>query len=438
MVKLFLLHEAANGYAVFEVISEDIMEFVTSGLQKTLLEFDRFSRFVKLVGFNAFGTAHIALENAKAICENLVTDDLQSFLCMTLPKIKKTEKEDNFCRLGVHELQFGSDIKTKMNVTCVCNLTVNELLRGVRVHYRRYIKDLSDSDLFRAQIGLAYAFSRNKVRFNVKKIDSMIIQAINIIEILDKDINFFMMKAKDWYSWHYPELSQIIDEKLMYLSIVLVIKERSNATYDKLESLVKITEDTNKAIRIIEVAKISIGQDIDPKDMTNIEELIKRVMKLAEYRQRLHHYLDRKMQTIAPNLSALAGELIGARLISQAGSLVNLAKYSASTVQILGAEKALFRAIKKKDKTPKFGIIFNSSFVSKARMRNKGRISRYVANKCSIAARIDAFMEGFSTNAFGKKLKEQVEDRLLFYDEGVAPKKNIVVMREVLKSLEKN
>merc|ERR1711976_44430 len=159
---------------------------------------------------------------------------------------------------------------------------------------------------------------------------------------------------------------------------------------------------------------------------------------MMDYKNTLHSYLRSKMTVIAPNLTALLGEILSARLISYSGSLRNLAKYSASTVQILGAEKALFRAIKKKDKTPKFGIIFNSSFVSKARMRNKGRISRYVANKCSIAARIDAFMEGFSTNAFGKKLKEQVEDRLLFYDEGVAPKKNIVVMREVLKSLEKN
>merc|ERR1712097_67926 len=114
----------------------------------------------------------------------------------------------------------------------------------------------------------------------------------------------------------------------------------------------------------------------------------------------LHTYLKAKMNLVAPNLASLIGEIIGARLISHAGSLINLAKYPASTVQILGAEKALFRALKTKGNTPKYGLIFHSSFIGRAKARNKGRISRYLANKCSIASRIDAFMDGTS-NVFG-------------------------------------
>ena len=125
---------------------------------------------------------------------------------------------------------------------------------------------------------------------------------------------------------------------------------------------------------------------------------------------------------------------MGARLISHAGSLTNLAKYPASTVQILGAEKALFRALKTKGNTPKYGLIYHSSFIGRANARNKGRISRYLANKCSIATRIDCFSEGAGTSAFGEKLKEQVEERLAFYDKGTAPRKNLDVMREALKA----
>jgi nucleolar protein 56 len=438
MAKLFLLYESANGYAVFEVISEDTTISSKHYENVSFQQFGRFSQFVKLVSFKAFESSQIALKNIKAVCENSVTDDLHVFLDITLPKIKKNKFGNDLFQLGVYELQFGSTIKNKMNISCVCNTMAIELLRGIRKHFMLYFKEFSDLDLNRAQIGLSHAYSRDKLKFNVKKMDNMIIQAINVIEILDKDINFFVMKVKEWYGWHYPELIQIIDENQKYLRIVLVIKERKNVTYDKLEALVEITEDKHSALKIIEVAKISIGQDINQNDMINIEELTKRVLSLAEFRQKLHHYLDKKMQTIAPNLSALVGELVGARLISQAGSLVNLAKYSASTLQILGAEKALFRAIKKNGNTPKYGLIFNSSFIGKARLRNKGRISRFVANKCSIAARIDAFMEGFTTNAFGIKMKEQVQGRLLFYDEGVAPKKNIAVMREVLRTLETN
>merc|ERR1719171_929346 len=128
-------------------------------------------------------------------------------------------------------------------------------------------------------------------------------------------------------------------------------------------------------------------------------------------RKSLHDYLLARMHTVAPNLSALIGETVGARLIQHAGSLTNLAKYPASTVQILGAEKALFRALKTKGNTPKYGLIFHSSFIGRAKARNKGRISRYLANKCSIASRIDAFSEATS-NVFGEKMRDQVEERL--------------------------
>jgi len=169
--------------------------------------------------------------------------------------------------------------------------------------------------------------------------------------------------------------------------------------------------------------------------LLNIEKFAKRTISLAEYRQKLHEYLVDRMSGIAPNLAELVGELVGARLISHAGSLTNLAKYPASTVQILGAEKALFRALKTKGNTPKYGLIFNSTYIGRASQQNKGRISRYLANKCSIASRIDCFLEQ-TTNVFGKKLKDQVEERLRFYEDGTAPRKNITVMKEAMGDLE--
>ena len=131
--------------------------------------------------------------------------------------------------------------------------------------------------------------------------------------------------------------------------------------------------------------------DISDIDLINIERFTTRIIALADYRAQLSEYLTNKMMNVAPNLTSLIGEQVGARLISHAGSLTNLAKYPASTVQILGAEKALFRALKTKGNTPKYGLIFHSSFIGRAGSKNKGRISRYLANKCSIASRIDCF-----------------------------------------------
>merc|ERR1719400_1075337 len=182
--------------------------------------------------------------------------------------------------------------------------------------------------------------------------------------------------------------------------------------------------------------KWSMGMDISPLDLMNIEKFANQVIALAEYRKELSKYLTDKMGNVAPNLAALIGDTVGARLISHAGSLTNLAKYPASTVQILGAEKALFRALKKKGNTPKYGLIFHSSFIGRAAAKNKGRISRFLANKCTIASRIDCFSEQ-SNNIFGNKLKEQVEDRLKFFETGEIPKKNLDVMTEAMEAIKK-
>merc|ERR1711915_640859 len=177
---------------------------------------------------------------------------------------------------------------------------------------------------------------------------------------------------------------------------------------------------------------MSMGMDISPIDLMNIESFAKRVVALGEYRLQLATYLKDKMSNVAPNLATLIGDTVGARLISHAGSLTNLAKAPASTVQILGAEKALFRALKTRGNTPKYGLIFHSSFIGRAGAKNKGRISRCLANKCSIASRIDAFSEE-STSVFGAKLKEQVEDRMGFYETGDLPRKNVEVMAEAME-----
>merc|ERR1712151_1343693 len=171
-------------------------------------------------------------------------------------------------------------------------------------------------------------------------------------------------------------------------------------------------------------------------DMTNIDHFASEVIKLAAMRKSLYEYLQNKMDLVAPNLSTLIGEIIGARLISHAGSLTNLAKYPASTVQILGAEKALFRALKTKGNTPKYGLIFHSTFIGRAQQKNKGRISRYLANKCSLASRIDCFSDE-ATTIFGEKLRDQVEERLAFLTEGTKPRKNLEVMQEAIKEVKK-
>ena len=211
------------------------------------------------------------------------------------------------------------------------------------------------------------------MKFNVNRVDNMVIQSISLLDQLDKDINTFSMRIREWYSYHFPELYKIVPDNYLYAKVTNLIRSRDEITEDKLKAITAILSDPEKANAILQASKSSIGMEISEIDLLNIEMFAARVVALAEYREELHDYLRSKMDQIAPNLAALVGEIVGARLISHAGSLTNLAKYPASTVQILGAEKALFRALKTRGNTPKYGLIFNSSFIGRAPKKYKVR-----------------------------------------------------------------
>ncbi|CAH9054656.1 unnamed protein product [Cuscuta epithymum] len=430
---LYLLFESASGYGLFLANGLDEIGQNTEAIRKSVLDLNRFGKVVKLIAFNPFDSALDALNQCNAVSEGQMTDELRNFLELTLPKVKEGKKPK--FKLGLAEPKLGSHIVEVTKIPCESNEFVLELLRGVRLHFEKFIGNLKSGDIEKAQLGLGHSYSRAKVKFNVNRVDNMVIQAIFLLDTLDKDINTFSMRVREWYSWHFPELVKIINDNYLYAKLAKFIEDKSQLSDESLPDLTEIVGDEDKAKEIVVAAKASMGQDLSPVDLINVKQLAHRVMDLAEYRKNLYNYLVSKMNDIAPNLAALIGDVVGARLISHAGSLTNLAKCPSSTLQILGAEKALFRALKTKGNTPKYGLIFHSSFIGRAGAKNKGRMARYLANKCSIASRLDCFLDS-STNKFGEKLREQVEERLDFYDKGVAPRKNLDMMKAVIGSLE--
>ncbi|KAJ3291386.1 snoRNP complex protein nop56 [Rhizoclosmatium sp. JEL0117] len=427
---LFVLFESASGYALFERVQGEEIGQELEEVQKAALDLAKFGRYMKLKSFAPFKSAAHALENIMDVTEGIVNDHLKSFLELNMPSGKKSGAQ-----LGVGEKTLAGSIKQLMGYDCVSNETVTELIRGLRLHGDKMLRQLKEGDFYRAQLGLGHSYSRAKVKFNVNRSDNMIIQAINLLDQLDKDVNTFSMRVREWYGWHFPELVKVVSDNLLYARCCKFIRNKSNLTEDSIPHLEAIlNQDAAKARQVLHAAQASMGTDIAEIDLTNIEAFADRVISLTEYRARLHAYLVSKMHQVAPNLSALIGEMVGARLISHAGSLTNLCKYPASTVQILGAEKALFRALKTRGNTPKYGLIYHSTFIGRAATKNKGRISRILANKCSIASRIDCFLEK-PTSKFGEVLKAQVEERLKFYEDGTTPRKNTEVMGAVVKEL---
>lgn len=425
------MYESAVGYAIFKLLEFEGIALDNEGVQESIGDYERFSKVVKLKSFLPFETATAALENTLDVSEGILHKSLKDFIGLALAKVKKSSQ------LGVNDPNLGSSIKAELKIECIHNDVIKEIYRGIKLHFDKLLGGLKYGDLEKAQLGLGHAYSRAKVKCNVNRTDNMIIQSISLLDNLDKDINKFYMRAREWYSWTFPELAKIVTDNVVYLKIAASLCDNPSLISSNDTSwLISHGLDQDSAIQVVSAAKMSMGAAISEADTHSIKFFLNMVIGLISYRQKLYDYLLKKMKVVAPNLSALIGEVVGARLISHSGSLTNLSKYPASTVQIIGAEKALFRALNTKGKTPKYGIIYNSSFISSAAQRDKGRISRMLANKCSLASRIDCFYD-IPTPLFGEKLREQLEERLEFYKSGKVPKKNIKAMEEAVSKTKK-
>jgi nucleolar protein 58 len=208
-------------------------------------------------------------------------------------------------------------------------------------------------------------------------------------------------------------LGKILTDNIAFIKTIKLVGMRENFHEIDLSDILP----TDLEEKVKEAAEVSMGTEISDEDIINIRQLCDEILSIHEYRTHLYDYLRTRMMAIAPNLTTLVGETVGARLIAHAGSLVNLAKHPASTVQILGAEKALFRALKTKKDTPKYGLIYHSALVGQASTKNKGKISRSLAAKASLATRVDAFGEE-STFDLGTEHRARLETRLRILEDG--------------------
>lgn len=265
-------------------------------------------------------------------------------------------------------------------------------------------------------LGLSHSLSRHKLKFSPDKVDTMIIQAIALLDDLDKELNIYAMRVKEWYGWHFPEMARIVNDNLAYARIIIAMGMRTNAVNADLAEI--LPEEIETAVKA--AAEVSMGTEITSEDLDNIRGLAEQVVSFTQERAQLSNYLSARMAAVAPNLTTLVGDLVGARLIAHAGSLMNLAKAPASTIQILGAEKALFRALKTKHDTPKYGLIYHASLIGQATGKNKGKIARALSAQAALGLRVDALREGDGDDvmaeeersAYGLERRLKIERRL--------------------------
>ncbi|CAH1102061.1 unnamed protein product [Psylliodes chrysocephalus] len=402
---MLVLFETPAGYAIFKLLDEKKLK-ETDNLYRDFTTPESAGKIVKLKHFEKFGDTTEALAATTAAVEGKISKSLKKVL-------KKHVDKDLQEQLLVADAKLGSAIKEKFSLQCLSNSSVQELMRCIRSQLDSLISGLPKKEMTAMALGLAHSLSRYKLKFSPDKVDTMIVQAVSLLDDLDKELNNYIMRCREWYGWHFPELGKIVTDNVAFAKTVKIIGTRENTANSDLSDI--LPEEVEEKVK--EAAEISMGTEIAEEDIINIQNLCDQVIDITNYRTQLYDYLKTRMLAMAPNLTVLVGELVGARLISHAGSLINLAKHPASTVQILGAEKALFRALKTKKDTPKYGLIYHAQLVGQSSTKNKGKMSRMLAAKASLATRVDALGED-GTFTLGAEHKAKLEARLRVLEEG--------------------
>ncbi len=238
-------------------------------------------------------------------------------------------------------------------------------------------------ELYQRQHDVAQAYTRHQIDAQHNK-DQLLVQAARSINELDEITNRLTERLRPWYSIYFPELDDKISDHREYAATIAETFNRGELGGEE-----------------------STGMDIDDRDRDIIQDLAERVIENHRTRDRIETYVTDLAEKIAPNLSAVLGKLLAARMIALAGSLEDLAKMPSSTIQVLGAEKALFRHMRGEGSAPKHGILFMHDHVRNLPDSKRGKMARFIANKASIAARLDHFDGDFK----GDELRQEIDDQ---------------------------
>ena len=322
----------------------------------------------------------------------------------SLVSLLKSSGYDTFV---FEKANLAEEIQRKMNVTVeVVKPSEGEVLRSrmneVAVE-SGFATDQAELSLWNRNVSMELA--KLRIKGATEKRDLIIAQGIQTLDDLDRTVNLFMGRLREWYGVYFPELDRLIEKHETYSRLAMNLGDRENYTIEGLE---KENIPKDRAQLVAKAAEASMGADIAERDLQQIQELAKNVLSFYELRKNMDNYVDRTMEEMAPNVRAVAGALLGARLIAIAGSLQNLAMRPASTIQVLGAEKALFRSLKTGARPPKHGLIFQHTLLHDAKRWQRGKIARVIAGKLAIAARADAF----GGHYIGDRLKADVNKRL--------------------------
>jgi len=265
----------------------------------------------------------------------------------------------------------------------------------------------------------AIEISSSKVKEESQKLDLHVAQAINALDEIDQIINTLGARMREWYGLHFPELDNLLSSLTTYAEIVKRAGSRENVTEEILKT---VGLEGRKVDIIISASTRSRGGDLTGENLEILQRLADQIIILSTLRKKLVEQVEFMMKTVAPNIKELLTAPVGARVIAKAGSLSKLAILPASTIQVLGAEKALFRSLRTGANPPKHGLLFQHSLIHSAPKWQRGKIARALASKLAIAARIDLFRPGLMDSSVATRLNTRIAEIQEKYKE---PKKEL-------------
>jgi nucleolar protein 56 len=269
----------------------------------------------------------------------------------------------------------------------------------------RFARD--ERDAIRELRNFAIEISSSRVKEESQKLDLHVAQAINALDEIDQVLNTLGARMREWYGLHFPELDNLLTSLTAYAEIVKRAGSRENVSEEILNA---VGIEDKKAEIIVSASKRSRGGEITAENLEILKKLAEQIITQSTLRKALAEHLEYMMAIVAPNIKELLTGPVGARVIAKAGSLNKLAILPASTIQILGAEKALFRSLRTGANPPKHGLLFQHSLIHSAPRWQRGKIARALASKLAIAARIDLFRPGVKDSFISDRLNTRIAE----------------------------
>jgi len=386
--------------------------WIKGGLEEKEMKVTVITSIIGVLGFGEDGEIvdKILFEkDPHSIAEKLASVEAGKVIPELISLVKRLKRK-SYAAFVFQDISIAKMVESQLKVETrvVEQSSYGESLRKDIERFAAEAGFIQQPELMRKLIReVSLELTRSRVKKAGEKRDLMVAQAILSIDDLDRTINLFMGRVREWYGLHFPELDRIIEKHETYAKLVVDLGERQNFTTENMGE-VELREKV--AARLVEAAQRSLGAELTGNDVEQIQTLCRQILEMYRLRHTLQTYADSTVGEVAPNIQALVGSLLAARLIALAGGLENLAKMPSSTIQVLGAEKALFRALKTGAKPPKHGVIFQDTSIHGSKKWQRGKISRALAGKLAIAARADAYSGRFIGDSLKEDLKKRVDE----------------------------